>query len=323
MCSSDLGGPRLWERLRAARPSFTCAKLFWWYNMYSTADWSVTPRPMYPADGRKVFDITAHPLALRDELKRDLGEFPFPAFWGPAAGIASSEWIARSAEWIEERHRPDLSLVYLPHLDYNLQRLGPDDPRIAADCAEIDRVAGDPSALKLGGEKREMTLLFCDVRGFTTISEMFDAEGLTRLINRFLSPMTEIILANNGYTVVNLGIKILPETLIQAYREHQPDAIGLSGLLVKSTQQMVITAEDFKTAGINVPLLVGGAALVTYPALLSVGLSPVIATVCNLVALTPGNFLAALYDRGQLPPIDRSFASLVIASLVLVLYRKT
>ena len=73
--------------------------------------------------------------------------------------------------------------------------------------------------------------------------------------------LVEIILANNGYTVVNLGIKILPETLIQAYREHKPDAIGLSGLLVKSTQQMVITADDFKTAGINVPLLVGGAAL--------------------------------------------------------------
>jgi uncharacterized membrane protein YfcA len=62
--------------------------------------------------------------------------------------------------------------------------------------------------------------------------------------------------------------------------------------------------------------LVGGAAIVTYPALLSVGLPPVIATVCNLVVLTPGNFLAALYDRGQLPPIDRSFAGLVIASLV-------
>ena len=137
-----IGGPRLWETLRAARPGFTCAKLFWWYNMYSTADWSVTPRPMYPADGRKVFDITAHPLALRDDLKRDLGDFPFPAFWGPAAGIASSEWIARSAEWIEERHRPDLSLVYLPHLDYNLQRLGPDDPRVAEDLRAIDRVAG-------------------------------------------------------------------------------------------------------------------------------------------------------------------------------------
>jgi predicted AlkP superfamily pyrophosphatase or phosphodiesterase len=110
--------------------------------MYSTADWSITPRPMYPADGRKVFDVYTHPMPMRDEIKRDLGPFPFPAFWGPAAGIASSEWIARSAEWVEERHRPDLSLVYLPHLDYNLQRLGPDDPQLAADCQAVDRVVG-------------------------------------------------------------------------------------------------------------------------------------------------------------------------------------
>ena len=138
-----IGGAKLWETLRAARPGFTCAKLFWWYNMYSTADWSITPRPMYPADGRKFFDVTSHPLSIRDEIKRDLGPFPFPAFWGPRAGIASSEWIAASARWIEERHRPDLSLVYLPHLDYNLQRLGPDDPRIAADATAIDTVAGN------------------------------------------------------------------------------------------------------------------------------------------------------------------------------------
>ncbi|MSU48981.1 MAG: alkaline phosphatase family protein, partial [Opitutus sp.] len=135
-------GEKLWEKCRRTRPGFTCAKLFWWYNMYSTADWSITPRPIYPADGRKVFDIYTHPLAIRDEIKRNLGPFPFPSFWGPAAGIASSEWIARSAEWIEERHKPDLSLVYLPHLDYNLQRLGPDDPRLADDCRAIDRVAG-------------------------------------------------------------------------------------------------------------------------------------------------------------------------------------
>ncbi|MGH8017299.1 MAG: alkaline phosphatase family protein [Opitutaceae bacterium] len=135
-------GEKLWEKCRRARPGFTCAKLFWWYNMYSTADWSITPRPMYPADGRKVFDVYSHPLAIRDEIKRDLGPFPFPAFWGPAAGIAASEWISRSAEWIEERHRPDLTLVYLPHLDYNLQRLGPKDSRLALDLRAIDRVAG-------------------------------------------------------------------------------------------------------------------------------------------------------------------------------------
>ncbi|MEO6005326.1 MAG: nucleotide pyrophosphatase/phosphodiesterase family protein [Opitutus sp.] len=135
-------GPKLWETCRAQRPGFTCAKLFWWYNMYASVDWSITPRPMYPADGRKVFDVYTQPMGLRDEIKHDLGAFPFPAFWGPLAGIASSEWIARSAEWIEERHHPDLSLVYLPHLDYNLQRLGAEDRRLAADYREIDRVAG-------------------------------------------------------------------------------------------------------------------------------------------------------------------------------------
>jgi predicted AlkP superfamily pyrophosphatase or phosphodiesterase len=135
-------GKKIWETLRERRPGFTCAKLFWWYNMYSSADWTITPRPMYPADGRKVFDVYTQPMGLREEIKADLGPFPFPAFWGPRAGIASSEWIARSAEWIEQRHRPDLSLVYLPHLDYNLQRLGPDDPKLGEDFREIDRVAG-------------------------------------------------------------------------------------------------------------------------------------------------------------------------------------
>jgi 5-methyltetrahydrofolate--homocysteine methyltransferase len=73
--------------------------------------------------------------------------------------------------------------------------------------------------------------------------------------------LVEIILKNNGYDVVNLGIKVPPEDLIKAYQQHKPDAIGLSGLLVKSAQQMVITASDLKDAGIEIPLLVGGAAL--------------------------------------------------------------
>ncbi|HZT36785.1 MAG TPA: methionine synthase [Bryobacteraceae bacterium] len=73
--------------------------------------------------------------------------------------------------------------------------------------------------------------------------------------------LVEIILSNNGYEVVNLGIKVPPEQLIRAYEEHKPDAIGLSGLLVKSAQQMVLTAEDFRNHGLRIPLLVGGAAL--------------------------------------------------------------
>lgn len=136
-------GEKLWDKLRREIPGFTCAKLFWWYNMHSTADFTITPRPLYPADGRKVFDIHTQPMDLRDALKRDLGEFPFPAFWGPAAGIASSEWIAASAKWVEAKHAPTLSLVYLPHLDYPLQKDGPLASNIPGELEKIDRVATD------------------------------------------------------------------------------------------------------------------------------------------------------------------------------------
>src|ERR1700722_11459204 len=143
-------GRKIWEELRELNPDFTCAKLFWWYNMYSTADYSITPRPMYPADGSKVFDIYSWPYSIREEIKTDLGEFPFPTFWGPAAGIqtpqgapdAATRWIAESAKWIEKKYAPSLSLVYLPHLDYNLQRLGPKHPNIACDLREIDAIVG-------------------------------------------------------------------------------------------------------------------------------------------------------------------------------------
>lgn len=136
-------GEKLWEQLRAEREGYRCAKWFWWYNMYSSAEFSMTPRPMYPADGRKVFDVYAHPLSLRDEVKKPLGDFPFPAFWGPRAGIGSSRWIADSAKWIEERESPELSLVYLPHLDYSLQKYGPDAPEIPAELVAIDQVLAD------------------------------------------------------------------------------------------------------------------------------------------------------------------------------------
>ncbi len=152
-----VGGRKIWEQLRetaasSAKPSerFTCAKLFWWYNMYSTADYSITPRPAYPAAGGKVFDIYTWPREIGPAIKRDLGEFPFPAFWGPAAGVdtpqgspdAVSRWIAESAKWIENKYSPTLSLIYLPHLDYNLQRFGP-GAAVEKDLREIDSIAGD------------------------------------------------------------------------------------------------------------------------------------------------------------------------------------
>ncbi len=136
-------GEKLWEAARRRDPAFTCAKLFWWYNMYSSADIAVTPRPMYPADGRKLPDIHTNPPELRDELQKRLGQFPLFRFWGPGADIVSSQWIGRCALHVFDRYRPTLTLVYLPHLDYNLQRLGPDHPRIAQDVVAVDEVCGE------------------------------------------------------------------------------------------------------------------------------------------------------------------------------------
>jgi predicted AlkP superfamily pyrophosphatase or phosphodiesterase len=138
-----VAGEKIWEAAARRDPDFTCAKMFWWYNMYSSATWSVTPRPMYPADGRKLPDVYSTPLDLRDELQTKLGTFPLFSFWGPATDISATKWIADATRHVYDTERPSLTLAYLPHLDYVLQRLGPDDPRVAKDLAEIDAVCGE------------------------------------------------------------------------------------------------------------------------------------------------------------------------------------
>lgn len=178
-------GRKIWDELRARDHKFTCAKLFWWYNMYSTADWSITPRPMYPADGRKVFDIYSWPYDIRDSIKHDLGEFPFPGFWGPSAGVqtpagapdCASRWIAESAKWIEKRFRPTLNLVYLPHLDYSFQRLGPKHPDAARDIAMIDELVGE---LILFFQKRDVQIILLSEYGITPVDKAIHLNRIFR-----------------------------------------------------------------------------------------------------------------------------------------------
>lgn len=137
-----VGGEKIWETAKLRDSTFTCAQLFWWFNMYSTADFAVTPRPLYPSDGRKIPDIYTEPKELRTELNDRLGQFPLFHFWGPKADIVSSDWIAACAIDTFDRKKPTLSLIYLPHLDYNLQRLGPSHPGIRDDVRAIDAVVG-------------------------------------------------------------------------------------------------------------------------------------------------------------------------------------
>jgi predicted AlkP superfamily pyrophosphatase or phosphodiesterase len=136
-------GEMIWQAGRRRDAAFTTANLFWWYNMAASHDIGVTPRPIYRADGRKLPDCYTKPLELRDELTARFGPFPLFHFWGPATSIAASRWIADAALHIRRTRSPTLALVYLPHLDYDLQRFGPDDPRVAASLRDVDAVAGD------------------------------------------------------------------------------------------------------------------------------------------------------------------------------------
>jgi len=177
---SLVAGEKIWDAAKKLDPNFTCAKMFWWYNMYSSADYAVTPRPMYPADGRKLPDIWSAPSDLRDELQQKFGTFPLFNFWGPTADIKSSQWIADSSIYVYEKYDPTLSLIYLPHLDYNLQRLGPDHPDIKKDVAKLDQVCGQ---LIDRFEKDDTRIIVVSEYGITKVNSAVDLNRALRQQN--------------------------------------------------------------------------------------------------------------------------------------------
>jgi predicted AlkP superfamily pyrophosphatase or phosphodiesterase len=116
---------------------YRTAKMFWWFNQHAPVQWSCTPKPHYGSDGSKVFGILDQTGC---QLENKLGSFPFHTFWGPKAGLPCSQWIAKASAEVLRRNRPDMTLVYLPHLDYDYQRHTEHDP---ARVAEVDRCAGE------------------------------------------------------------------------------------------------------------------------------------------------------------------------------------
>ncbi|MER6170326.1 nucleotide pyrophosphatase/phosphodiesterase family protein [Streptosporangium sp. NPDC001681] len=143
----DLGEVLLWRQHNAliqggqlwdAVPGLRTANVCWWYAMGAASDLLVTPRPIYHADGRKSPDCYTRPPSLHDDLESRFGPFPLFSYWGPNAGIASSRWIVAAARHILHEERPDLLMVYVPHLDYDLQRYGPDGPEAVRAAQAVD-----------------------------------------------------------------------------------------------------------------------------------------------------------------------------------------
>ncbi len=160
--------PKIWETLKNENPDFTVANMFWWYNMYSSVDFAVTPRPLYLADGRKEPDCHSQPMELRDRLQKELGQFPLFSFWGPNANIASSKWIAEASKKVDEWHNPTLNLIYIPHLDYSLQKYGIDFDKIGKYLREVDELAED---LITYFEKQGTQVILLSEYAITTVSK--------------------------------------------------------------------------------------------------------------------------------------------------------
>ena len=129
-------------KLKKKYPNFTVAKSFWWFNMYSDADYSVTPRPIYRANGLKLPNCYTKPIQLNDELKEKFGTFPLFHFWGPNTSIKSSSWITDTALYINKKYQPNLHLIYLPHLDYVLQKKEHNHPDIQKNATQLDQLIG-------------------------------------------------------------------------------------------------------------------------------------------------------------------------------------
>ncbi len=169
-------GDKIWHKAKKINPDFTCSKMFWWYNMYSDADYSVTPRPQYHADGVKAPDCYSYPAQLRDELQAKLGTFPLFNFWGPNANIKSTRWIAEASIHVDQKYNPTLNLIYLPHLDYCLQKFGPEINKISKELNEIDEVVKD---LVEYFESKGAEIILLSEYGINPVDKPID-------INRFL-----------------------------------------------------------------------------------------------------------------------------------------
>ena len=130
--------PRIWDQLKSARPELRTAAWFGLQSKHATADLVCLPAPKHNPDGTETMWCHTNPEPLYAALRDKLGDFPLHKFWGPIAGIESSQWIARSFLEASQTSPPQFAYVYLPHLDYAAQRTGPDSPQAHAACGELD-----------------------------------------------------------------------------------------------------------------------------------------------------------------------------------------
>lgn len=231
-----VSGDKLWDAARRAYPGYTVANICWWYAMGADTDYTVTPRPVYYADGRKEPDCYTRPPALHDELHDKLGTFPLFHFWGPGADLVSSQWIIDATRHIIDTRHPDLALCYVPHLDYDLQRFGPDDPRSHQAARDLDAALG-PLLDDARAEGR--TVVALSEYGITNVSRPVDINRALRRAGllevhtqdgmEYLDPMASRAFAVSDHQISHIYVR-RPEDL-EATREALKDLKGIEEIL--------------------------------------------------------------------------------------------
>ncbi|MCH2082036.1 MAG: alkaline phosphatase family protein [Saprospiraceae bacterium] len=218
--------PKIWEIAKERYEDFTCANMFWWYNMYSSVDYCVTPRPQYRANGLKIPDCYSFPLVLRHRLQKELGSFPLFSFWGPNTNIKSSEWISKASQLVHDWYKPSMMLIYLPHLDYNLQRFGPSHPSIKKDLLEIDNVLKDLIGFM---EDKEVNVTVLSGYGITDVQQPIHLNRLLRK-NGYLNIRIE-----NGLELIDFGTSrafvLADHQIAHIYVKHDKDIAAVKSLL--------------------------------------------------------------------------------------------
>ena len=160
--ASLVQAPRLWDML----PNCKTAVLFWQNSMFANADIIITPRPLHLGRGMVQW-CYSKPAGYYEEVAREIAGFKLHHYWGPAAGIGSSLWIARAAQFTWRKHKPNLLLVYLPHLDYSSQKFGPDSPQAKQALRDIDALVGE----LLQEFSREASVIVCSEYSLTSVND--------------------------------------------------------------------------------------------------------------------------------------------------------
>lgn len=223
---------------------FRCAKLFWWFNQGALVEYSVTPKPHYGADGNKAFGITGQPEQLCQGIEKEIGAFPFPFFWGPNSGLKSTAWIAQCAAKVVCDHQPELTLVYLPHLDYEPQRRGPSGCDMPKIVGELDAAAAPLlDAAKQTGARMWVISEYghCDVDQPIYLNRLLREEGWLQVRRGPFGEQLETF-ASEAFAVCDhqlAHVYVRHPDVIQRVKDRLADVSGVGRIFVGEERQEI------------------------------------------------------------------------------------